>query len=503
MESDRRCLKGCAWALLLAASCSPTAPAGSFDRASRSTAVSAPARMILASGAHQTATVVSALPAPLVVQVLDAQGLGVAGVTVTWTPPDDGWVEPSSTTDPGGFATAFAALPPLVGPSVFSAASGSLAGSPVAFEETGTPDAPFALAFADRPLTAVAATLLSPAVRVIANDQFGNPTAALSGPVQVGLLANPGAGTLTGTLTATASAGSASFADLVVDRPSAGYTLFARATGLTDGASPAFDVIPPRGGGRPSSGCGASGFVRGLSSNTIVVNGRTRAYLLAVPNSYNPAVPLALTFVWHARCDTGANMRGVDLETPAAGASIFVYPDGLYLPAYDCTGWDLSDGGDDVLLFDALLQAIEARYCIDQARRSSTGFSFGAGFSNALGCFRGAALRAIAPVGTGRGWLDELLPPHSSVCGGPIATWLAIGSDDGYYSGAVDSRDQRLAQNHCGATTTPVPPPPWCASYNGCAAGAPVVWCVHAGLGGHVWPPFASSAVWQFLDSLP
>src|SRR5258708_5968833 len=163
--------------------------------------------MILASGARQTATVASALPAPLVVQVLDAQGLGVAGVTVTWTAPDGGWVYPDSTTDPGGFATAVAVLPSLAGPSVFSAASGSLAGSPVAFEETGTPDAPFALAFADPPLSAAAATRLSPAVRVIANDRFGNPTAPFSGPVQVGLLANPGAGRLTGTLTVTASAG--------------------------------------------------------------------------------------------------------------------------------------------------------------------------------------------------------------------------------------------------------------------------------------------------------
>jgi poly(3-hydroxybutyrate) depolymerase len=502
MESARRWPRTCAFALVLAVSCSPTAPVRSLDNLPRATAVTAPARMILASGARQIATVGTTLPAQLVVQAVDAQGLGVAGVTVTWSAPD-GWIEPVSTTDPGGFAAAWAGLPVLAGPSIFSAASGSLAGSPIVFDETGTPDVPFALGFADPPLTAVAATILSPAVRVIANDRFGNSTTTLSGPVQVGILANPGGATLTGTLTASATAGSASFADLSLNRASAGYTFFARAAGLSDGASTPFDVIPARGGARPSSGCGATGFVRGLSANTIVANGKTRAYLLAVPDSYNAAVPLALTFVWHARCDTGAGVRGVDLETPAAGASIFVYPDGLYLPAYDCTGWDLSNGGDDVRLFDALVQAIEARYCVDQARRSSTGFSFGGGFSNALACFRGAALRAVAPVGTGRAWLDELLPPHSSVCGGPIATWLATGSDDPYYSGAVDSRDQRLAQNHCGATSTPVPPSPWCASYNGCTAGAPLVWCVHSGLGGHVWPPFASSAVWQFLDGLP
>jgi hypothetical protein len=74
---------------------------------------------------------------------------------------------------------------------------------------------------------------------------------------------------------------------------------------------------------------------------------------------------------------------------------------------------------------------------------------------------------------------------------------------DPYYPGAVETRDQRLVQNRCGVTWTPVAPSPWCVSYDGCAVGAPLIWCQHVGLGGHVWPPFASSAVWQFFDSLP
>ena len=41
------------------------------------------------------------------------------------------------------------------------------------------------------------------------------------------------------------------------------------------------------------------------------------------------------------------------------------------------SGWDLTSGGIDVALFDALLADISDRYCVDAARIFSTGHSFG------------------------------------------------------------------------------------------------------------------------------
>src|SRR5439155_1230738 len=60
--------------------------------------------------------------------------------------------------------------------------------------------------------------------------------------VIVALGTNPSEGTLSGTTTVTASGGLATFATLSVDRPGAGYTLAATASGLVAATSAAFHV---------------------------------------------------------------------------------------------------------------------------------------------------------------------------------------------------------------------------------------------------------------------
>ncbi len=64
-----------------------------------------------------------------------------------------------------------------------------------------------------------------------------------SGSETVALLANPGGSTLSGTLTATATGGVASFSGLNLNNPGSGYTLTVTSAGLTSATSGSFSVV--------------------------------------------------------------------------------------------------------------------------------------------------------------------------------------------------------------------------------------------------------------------
>ncbi|MCP3136490.1 beta strand repeat-containing protein [Pyxidicoccus xibeiensis] len=106
-----------------------------------------------------------------------------------------------------------------------------------------TPAAPAAIAFRQVPEQAQAGSALGPAVQVAVTDRFGNATGNGSGNVTLALAANPGGDTLRGTLTAAVTGGVATFADLVLQKAAAGYTLKASLTGMTPVTSNPFTVV--------------------------------------------------------------------------------------------------------------------------------------------------------------------------------------------------------------------------------------------------------------------
>lgn len=193
------------------------------------------------------------------VRVLDAQGNAVQGVTVTFTVTSGGGtigdVNGSGTsvaiaTDASGNATVTSwTLGPALGINSVSAAAnhsggGPLAGSPVSFMATAQAGAAATLVFRQQPGNAVAGTAITPAVTVVVEDQNGNPITSSAITVSLSFGNNPGSGTLSGTTSATPVNGVVTFSNLSVDRVGAGYTLVARAAGLTDVSSAQFDVTP-------------------------------------------------------------------------------------------------------------------------------------------------------------------------------------------------------------------------------------------------------------------
>ena len=172
-----------------------------------------PASMVKVSGDGQSGLVAAVLPESLVVRVLDGNGVGVPGVTVQWAIGiGGGSVSPSSvTSDNNGRAAVAWTLGTAAGPNQVTATG---AGLTATYTATGVAGAAFRLALGAQPSTAQSGLLLSPQPAIGLLDSHGNPVVQ-TGVVVTAAIAS-GGGALGGTLTATTSAGTATFTDLKI-----------------------------------------------------------------------------------------------------------------------------------------------------------------------------------------------------------------------------------------------------------------------------------------------
>jgi hypothetical protein len=114
--------------------------------------------------------------------------------------------------------------------------------------------APTHLAFLQQPTSSAAGATIAPAVTVQLLDAFNNVSNVAS-TVTLAIGTNPSGGVLSGTTTAAAVAGTATFATLSIDKPGPGYTLVASSAGLPSLTSAPFDItnrlltVPLPGGG--------------------------------------------------------------------------------------------------------------------------------------------------------------------------------------------------------------------------------------------------------------
>jgi hypothetical protein len=93
-----------------------------------------------------------------------------------------------------------------------------------------------------QPTSTVAGTSITPAVTVSARDALGNPVKTFTGNVTVAIAVNPAAGTLSGTKTVAAVAGTATFGNLSINQAATGYRLAATSGSLTPDTSTAFSI---------------------------------------------------------------------------------------------------------------------------------------------------------------------------------------------------------------------------------------------------------------------
>ena len=144
--------------------------------------------------------------------------------------------------------------------------------------------------------------------------------------------------------------------------------------------------------------------------------------------------------------------------------------------------------------FDALVAAVEARFCADPERRWVTGYSGGSFMAHRLACERGDQIRGVATIAGGMPGRD---------CVGRVATLLIHDQDDETVAitQSERARDAHLERNGCGTERVATEPSP-CEAYQGCDEGFPVVWCETRGMGHARQDDFAAPAFWDFLAAL-
>ena len=355
-------------------------------------------------------------------------------------------------------------------------------------------------------------------------------TAACNGnepiPTDTGGAPNDTGGTSTGTGGATTGSGGAASggansggtATGGTAAPSGGTATGGTATGgkATGGAAAGGASSGGQSAGGASSGCGVSGVASGVQNLQITVNGQVRTYVVSIPSNYSASTPQVLVFAFHGMGGSGTVARqyfNIEVSNGRGGytndRAIFVYPDGL---ANDggSTGWSFTTTSADMAFFDALFAEVMTKYCINTNRVFVTGHSMGAMATNALGCYRGDLIRAIAPVAG--------MPPMSYgggtvTCAGNVGAFIVHGNNDttvDFTQGGIATRDFWIARNGCSTTTVPdSTTPSACVDYQGCQPDLPVIWCVHTL--GHNWPATTSCdggicfnagpAIWGFFAS--
>ncbi len=231
---------------------------------------------------------------------------------------------------------------------------------------------------------------------------------------------------------------------------------------------------------------------------TVQVDGVDRRFYLRVPDDATDGSNLPMVMAFHG---TGGSPEYFidhsyyNLESVIGNEALLVYPEAL--PGTD----GLPNWIREVtpLLFDEILSDLEG--CFDTKRLFLTGHSSGGGEAHDLGCYRGGAVRAVAPV-------SGILLADNDNCVGEVAVLSVHGNKDVLVpiGGGEPSRNFWVTRNGC----SPDSPTEGanCVAYTGCDEDFPVSWCAHDEPAdgesghGHDWPSFASETIWDFFKSL-
>jgi hypothetical protein len=226
------------------------APANLSVTFNASALTAAPAKLAKSAGDAQTAAAGAFVAIPPAVKVTDAGGNPIQGVLVTFQVSlGGGTVAPTTpvSTNASGVAAATSwKLGTTAGQNQLTAtvSATGVAGNPAVFNATGAVGGANRLVFIVQPVNAAVGAPITPALKVQVQDAAGNPVSSATNPITISPGNNPTGAALSGTTTVNAVGGTATFADLSINKPGTGYTLAATSTsGLTGAISTAFDVV--------------------------------------------------------------------------------------------------------------------------------------------------------------------------------------------------------------------------------------------------------------------
>jgi hypothetical protein len=275
--------------------------------------------------------------------------------------------------------------------------------------------------------------------------------------------------------------------------------------------------------------CVAPPFVPGGRDAQTTANGENflnRDFTIELPANYDPnqAYPV---FYGADGCGPIPPLMGPGFSVPGEDAAIKI---GLQQVSLASNGSCFADGGircspdianvadcvngPEVPYLLAVMDWVEANFCVDVATEFIGGGSSGAWETLLAGCATAERFRGTYTLAGG-------LRQHRWPCDGPVASFMMVSDldmnnpvgplakldviEDSY--GSAPARDEILSRNGCvGKATAPYDPKyPSCVKYTGCPADFPVVWCEFAG-GSHDDPNYNGvnylNAVAPFLTGL-
>jgi polyhydroxybutyrate depolymerase len=297
-----------------------------------------------------------------------------------------------------------------------------------------------------------------------------------------------------------------------------GTTLAAPATAAPRASSTTLAITT-----QPSACTPARPHVAGQSSQSFDFQGATRTYQLYVPTAYTGRAQVPVVFDFHGYGSNAVEQMAYGNFKPEADRDPFliVAPDGQDPAArhFNLTG----EAGlqNDVQMVGALLDHVEATFCVDAGRVYATGMSDGGAMTSVLACEmsnRFAAFAAVAVV-VACGGPDPVPIMAFSGTADPIVPFAGgtVNCCGGTQIGAAPATMARWAEHDgCDAAFrevrvgTEVRRRTW----SGCRRGTTVVFYIVDG-GGHTWPgsiPIvrlgktteqvdASAVIWRFFRS--
>ena len=264
--------------------------------------------------------------------------------------------------------------------------------------------------------------------------------------------------------------------------------------------------MPGVSGAVASAGCALA---QGAPANpTTIADPNT---IVTFPDGYDGSTPKPLVFAFHGAGRTNVDMRTVDSRT-ANGAL-----EAAFVMAYVKSAGNAWDPNTDHPRFSAVLEQLQAQFCIDTAHVFAFGHSSGAQFIvQILGSpnIREQRFAGVVEVASSR---------YNNPAWDPLPTLVIHGLNDnqrpGDNNGAVDIV-QYVESNQCAGGTQPLNVPtctsianaaavnPGCVEYSGCAA--PTLFCNHDDPNyvdngtptNHGWPCFANAQIQSFFESL-
>jgi polyhydroxybutyrate depolymerase len=251
---------------------------------------------------------------------------------------------------------------------------------------------------------------------------------------------------------------------------------------------------------------------------TVMVGTTARTTLVHVPASYDPAVPTPVVIDLHGLGGDGAMeaaLTSANAKSDTAGF-ISVHPNGATVPgswnAGGCCGTAPSQNIDDIGFMKQLVDDLDAKLCVDDARVFAMGMSNGGYMSHRIGCELADRFAAIGPVAGG-------IATATCAPSRPVPVFAIHGNADPLveYSFGQSSANAWATGNGCTTTTTTYTNGvASCVTHGGCTAGADVVFCT-IDQGGHQWPGgetlpllgnnttdiIATDAIWTFFVAHP